>query len=57
MIFYRYNDDRLKDIERVVKKFQTHLVSDLFEGVKSYNALLFGDKQNMDLFEYLLHIF
>jgi len=57
MIFYRFNDDKLKDAERVIKKFESCTIGEIFEGLKSYNTLLFGNGQDMSLFDYLLHVF
>lgn len=56
MIFYRFEDQNLNDIEKIVKKFKNATVGEVFDNLKSYNTLVFSNKQDMPLFEALLYV-
>lgn len=56
LVFYRFKDASLKDMERVVKRFKDSNIAELFEQLKFYNQMLFVDKVEMSLFEYFLDV-
>jgi len=57
MSFYRFDDEQLKDAERIVKSFRGSHVRDLFGRLIEYHSLKFkeGDS-SMDLFEFLQNV-
>lgn len=56
LVFYRFKDAALKDMERVIRRIKDFKISELFEQLKFYNRMIFVDKVDMPLFDYLLDV-
>jgi len=56
MNFYRFDDDELKDAERIVKSFRGSNVKDLFGRLIEYHSLLFKEGDSMTLFDFLQNV-
>ena len=56
LVFYRFNDASTKDLERVIKRIKDFKICELYEQLKLYSRMLFVDKVEMPLFDYLLDV-
>ena len=56
LLFYRFKDQKLKDMEKVIRRIKDFTIAELFEQIKLYNQLIFHDKVEMALFDYLLDV-